>query len=451
MRRVAEPGGHVRRMPAWFPPAFVFGGFLLLLLGAFRDRLLPAADAEVAAVLASSTPVAAGGEPRTDGRMVFQASGWIEPDPLPVKATALIDGVVDTVHVREGDLVRKGDPLVSLIQDDAVLALDHARSEHQRLAAVREAHQAAIGSARRKLEAAVALVSSAAAIRDEAADQHERFKNLPARAVPESEVVSSRLRHARETAVLRATEANRAELEAELVRLDRETEVRNQEVAGAAVAVRRAELHLARTRIAAPSDGRVWRLLAAPGQKKILESDDPDSSTVAVLYDPAKLQVRVDVPLADAAGLRLGQTVRLRCGMLPDLVLRGEVTGIGGGADVQRNTLQAKVRMIETDERLRPDMLCRAEFLETGGQGETRASAGQAALWVPGRALAGAHVWVVDPESKRAQRRAVVVSDEARDGYRRVLDGLRAGEWVALQPDRLREGGRVNPKLMESP
>ena len=451
MRRSAETGGHVRRMPAWLLPALVFGGFLMLFLALFRDHILPAVDAEVAVVLASSGPAAAAGEPGGGGRLIFQASGWIEPDPLPVKATALIGGVVETVHLREGDVVRKGDPLVSLIQEDAELALEQARSELRRLEAVREAHHAAIDSARRKLEAAVALVTSAAAIRDEAADQHERFKNLPARAVSESDVVSSKLRHARESAVLRATEANRSEIEAELVRLEREIEVRNQEVAAAGVAVRRAELDLARTRIPAPSDGRVWRLLAAPGQKKILESDDPDSSTVAVIYDPAKLQVRVDVPLVDAANLQVGQPVRLRCGMLPDLVLRGEVTGIGGGADVQRNTLQAKVRMIETDERLRPDMLCRAEFLETGGQGETRASAGQAALWVPGRALAGSHVWVVDPESKRAQRRAVVVSSEARDGYRRVLDGLRAGEWVALQPDRLREGGRVNPKLMESP
>ena len=42
------------------------------------------------------------------------------------------------------------------------------------------------------------------------------------------------------------------------------------------------------------------------------------------------------------------------------------MTRIVGEADLQRNTLQAKVRVEDPDHRLRPDMLCRAEFLASG-------------------------------------------------------------------------------------
>src|SRR5690606_26056403 len=104
---------------------------------------------------------------------------------------------------------------------------------------------------------------------------------------------------------------------------------------------------------------RVLRLHAMPGQKRMLGMDDENSSTIAILYDPAKLQVRVDVPLADAAGLKIGQKVRIHCGLLPDREFQGEVTRISGEADLQRNTLQAKVRIVDPVEELRPEMLCR--------------------------------------------------------------------------------------------
>ena len=53
----------------------------------------------------------------------FQASGWIEPDPLPVKATALISGVVDEVFVLEGESVGEDDIIATLVDDDAELDL----------------------------------------------------------------------------------------------------------------------------------------------------------------------------------------------------------------------------------------------------------------------------------------------------------------------------------------
>ncbi|NIP97960.1 MAG: HlyD family secretion protein, partial [Akkermansiaceae bacterium] len=86
-------------------------------------------------------------------------------------------------------------------------------------------------------------------------------------------------------------------------------------------------------------DGIILHLHAAPGKKRMLTADDPTSALIVELYDPQKLQARIDVPLSEAAGLRVGQPVRLSTDLLPDARFNGEVTRIVGEADLQRNTL----------------------------------------------------------------------------------------------------------------
>ena len=443
LTRSAAPGAKPpHRMPAWLVPAAVLTGFALLFLALFRDRLLPAPTVETAPVLATpgdtETPAAATGD------LLFQASGWIEPDPLPVKATALVDGVIDAVHVLEGQQVAKGDPLATLVDADARLALAAAEQEHRMKVAARDAQVAAIASARKKYESARSIVEAARTLQEEAADQHARISELGEGAVAESEIVSARLRLNRERLQTLAAEAISGEAESEVARMELEAKVKDAEAEAAAVAVDQAKLALERTRILSPLDGRVLRLLAAPGQKKMLGMDDPDSSTIAILYQPDHLQVRVDVPLADAAGLSVGQPAKIRCSLLPDQVFSGEVTRITGEADLQRNTLQAKVRILDPVDQLRPEMLCRVEFF--GSSSGSGPSAGPLATWVPQAALTEGSAWVHDPDTNRVAMRAVQASTESRDGFVRVVDGLRPGERVVLSPQGLRDGQRVNPK-----
>lgn len=432
-----------RRMPAWLIPAAILTGFALLFLALFRDRLLPAPTVGTALVLATpggpETPASA-----ATGNLLFQASGWIEPDPLPVKATALVDGVIDAVHVLEGQQVAKGDPLATLVDADARLSLAAAEQEHRMKVAARDSQVAAIDSARKKHESAKAIVEAARTLQEEAADQNVRISELGDGAISQSEVVAARLRLDRERLQTLAAEAISGEAESEVARMELETKVKDAEAAAAAVAVDQAKLALQRTRILSPIDGRVLRLLASPGQKKMLLMDDADSSTIAILYQPDRLQVRVDVPLADAAGLSVGQSAKIRCSLLPDQVFAGEVTRITGEADLQRNTLQAKVRILDPADQLRPEMLCRVEFF--GNTAVSGQSAGSLATWIPQAALTDGAAWVFDPDSKRVAKRAVQASAESRDGFLRILGGLRPGERVVLSPQGLRDGQRVHSK-----
>lgn len=441
----------MRRFPAWLVPLALIGGFGLLFIGLFRDRLLPAPAVTAAVVLATPAGDTAPSPAGTPGALLFQASGWIEPDPLPVKATALIDGVVDTVQVLEGQLVHKGDPLATLVAADAELALAAAEQKHRTLVSVRAVHLASISAARKKLENVEAQCRAANTLERETDDRYRRVKDLKG-AVSAADIVSARLGYERALSGCEAARAMAGEAEAELQRLELDTETRDHEIAAARVEIDQARLALARTRIPAPIDGRILRLAAAPGQKKMLLMDDPDSSTIAILYQPDRLQVRVDVPLADAAGLSVGQSATIRCGLYPEKVFHGEVTRITGEADLQRNTLQAKVRIGDPVDQLRPEMLCRVEFFGNASSPPSSSSpaGGALATWVPQAAVSDGAAWTCDPESKRVTRRAVRVSTESRDGYIRILEGLRPGEWIVLSPQGLREGQRVNPSLSPS-
>jgi RND family efflux transporter MFP subunit len=219
-----------------------------------------------------------------------------------------------------------------------------------------------------------------------------------------------------------------------------------------------ARLALERTEIRSPMDGVVLRRFVEPGSKRGRALDDPNSAVIASLFDPVKLQVRVDVPLAEAGRLFVGQPARISTAMLPGQVFTGRVSRIVGEADLQRNTLQAKVEVHGPDPRMRPDVLCRVEFW--GGKGGTpRAgrpeAAGRQTLWIPEQALGDPSaseqdVWVVDPVSQRAEQRAVRLGHARRNGYRRVLDGLRPNETVVIQGgERLAPGHRITVQNTE--
>ncbi|MCF7734160.1 MAG: HlyD family efflux transporter periplasmic adaptor subunit [Akkermansiaceae bacterium] len=448
-----------KRRSTWLLPVAVLLGFAFLFLGLFRDRLIPARQVEVSPALAitgsapTATPPPAdppdAAPPTAAGPLLFQASGWIEPDPLPIKVTALTDGFIDQVHVLEGDSVKRNDPIVTLIDADARLTRDSAAAD----VAILDAGLAALGATSKatqhQQEAERAGLTSAQADATEAADRLQRIERTSSGSIPETERITARLENSRRQAAVRVSQALIEQSAEELQRIAHESTAMNARITAAKTKLAQAELDLERTRIKAPISGRVLRLLATPGQKKMSAGDDIDSATVAILYDPAKLQVRVDIPLADAAGLSVGQQVRIRCNLLPDHPFIGVVTRINGEADLQRNTLQAKVRIIDPSDQLRPEMLCRAEFLAPPTATAPSAAAGPAinalAIFVPDDAISDSAVWICDPDTSRVSRRPVVASAETRDGYRRLNSGVRPGEWIVRKPGNLGEGQRVNP------
>lgn len=427
-------------------PLAILAGFGLLFLILFRDRLLPATSVRVTpAIAVEEKATAASPAAAKSGRMLFQASGWIEPDPLPTRATALTDGVVEQVMVLEGQSVKKGDLLAILVDADAKLEVAEATAELEMAKAEFEAHCTDTQIILEQMEAEKAGQAADQANADEAAERLRRFEQAVSSAV-ELERINARFENARRQAALIARRAKITEMTHQLTKVAYEAAAMLAKIHVAEAALEKAQLALSRTKITAPSDSRVLRLTAAPGQKKMLIMEDEDSSTIAVLYDPAHLQVRVDVPLADAAGLSVGQKAKIRCNLLPDQVFEGEVTRITGEADLQRNTLQAKVRITAPDDRLRPEMLCRVEFLDTAiSHSAATGDATTVAVYIPDNALKDGTVWVCDPDTKRASRRQVT-SSGSREHLHRIEHGILPGEWVILDPSNLSENQRLRPQ-----
>jgi len=443
-----------RRTAVWLLPLAILLGFALLFALLFRDRLIPAKVVGVVPAVgieeaSVSAPVVKGAE----GALLFQASGWVEPDPLPIKATALTDGIVEEVHVLEGELVKKGDLLATLIGIDTRLERDAMAAKLADMKASFDAHCAGTQIAMQRMEAEKAMLAVAEANAEEAADKLRRYDRISEGAITADERLAVKLDHRRRLAEVDLAKARIAEIAEQLTRIAYEVLAIQERIKGAEIDLEKAELAHDRTRITAPADGRVLALKAAPGQKKMVGMDDMDSSTIAILYDPAHLQVRVYVPLADAAGLSVGQPAKIRCNLLPDEVFEGVVTRIEGAADIQRNTLQAKVRIENPSDKLRPEMLCRVEFHEAPKVSESSVATGGAtaiAVYVPATSIRDGSVWICDPDSLRAERREVSTSATA-ENLARIDSGVRPGEWVVAKPDGLSEGQRLKPLFNERP
>ncbi len=356
------------------------------------------------------------------------------------------------MEVLEGEAVKEGDLLATLIDDDARLNLQEAKQKHLSMEKRIVAHCAGLEIVAAEIAAAQRKIEALASVLDEARDNYSRISQLSEGAVSKQQLVQARLATERELAMLAEARAEIPRLETQRVQIGAEKETMSSTLSELSTAQERAQLNLDRTQIKASMDGIVLRLHAAPGKKRMLDMDDPFSAVIVELYDPNQLQARIDVPLNEAAALSAGQSVELVSELLPDRTFEGTVTRISGQADLQRNTLQAKVAITSPDLRLRPEMLVRAKFFalnykrngENANGSAAQGSSARLSIYVPEKALVSdSKVWVVSPDNT-AESRTVTLGTETRDGHRLVIEGLRSGESVILPPHAdLEDGTRI--------
>ncbi|NNE92858.1 MAG: efflux RND transporter periplasmic adaptor subunit [Verrucomicrobiales bacterium] len=445
-----------REIPTWLLPVVLIVGFVAVFLLLFGQRFLPAHPVKVATVLTvrSSTAEAKFSAPATGkadgkGELLFQASGWVEPDPYVIEVPVLVNGIVDTVSVLEGETVTKGQVLATLVDDDAKLNYDEATQELGTLQAQIDAHCHQIPALEAKVDGLKKSVEAEQARLSEMQDQYQRLKSLSGGSISEQQIISAKLKAQAQEAEVEKAKSMIPETEAalEIVRLERDA--MESRLSGIEIKQARAKLALDRHTIRSPMDGIILNLYAAPGKKRMVNMDDPKSAVIVELFDPAKLQARIDVPLSEAALIAVGQPVELTTDLLPNVTLNGTVTRITGQADIQRNTLQVKVTINEPDERLRPEMLVRGRFFgrpqtETDSAKPDSTAGGRLTLFIPENALTDDQsAWVVTSENQ-AEKRELQLGREVREDHIQVLEGLRSGEQVILPPhNELKPGLRV--------
>lgn len=472
-------------------PSSLLLGFLGLIGWSARTSLLPSRSVTVMPVLSAHTEVRQAGTP------LFQAAGWVEPRPTPIVVTALAEGVVERLLVVEGQAVKAGEPVATMIEADARLALEGAEAELRLREADLAKARAELTSARNRsnyplhlqaplaeAEAALAKVQTELAslpAKLAAAEARLRFARLDlegktaAKAALSQRVVDlaeSELETAIATVVELQSRKERLEAEAAALSTRRNTlkqqldlkieETRGVQTAEANVqaaealvrqarnAVDVARLRLERMVVRAPQDGRVLRLVARPGRRVsgLSPNSLEESSTIVTLYDPEMLQLRTDVPLDQVPRVRPGQPVKVETEAVPT-GLEGEVLFKTAFTDLQKNTLDVKVAIKDPPADLRPDMLARVTFLAAPEPSSDTKPSEQLRLLVPAPLVetseAGSRVWVADQVTGQARARTIKLGQQTAKGdLVEVLEGLTELDKIIVGGrEGLRDGVRI--------
>ena len=477
--------GAGRLLTRYVLPGSVIVGFVLLAGWMAWDLVFPAVDVTVVQLMTSQRAVTESGEP------VFQASGWIEPRPTSIRVAALAAGVVQRLLVVEDQLVEVGQSVAILVADDAILSLEAAEATLSLRQAEELDARAVLVAAEVRLAQPVHLVAPLGAAAGQLARVMTQLKSLPfEKRQADADLVVARIDHAgklaargvvaeieiaRAKAVLERAEATLEELvkrieslsderaawqqqvsalTTRLELLADETEARDQararlraatsRVAAAGVKVAEARLQLDRMTIIAPVTGRVYQLVAAPGSRigvGMTQMQGFDDSTVVTMYQPDRLQVRVDVRFSDLPQVVVNQPVQINNPALSK-PLSGRVLLVSSIADIQKNTLEIKVVIDEPPSLFKPDMLVDITFLSSGtgtgtgtGTGAGAESGVERSRHFLPRSLVrtdaeGSFVWLADQARGRVRRVAVTLGVRAPGGLVEVTGKLSLGSRV---------------------
>ena len=459
-------------------PIGIFVAFVSLFAWAARESFLSATSVTIMPVVVSRAEV------KQAGTALFQAAGWIEPRPTPVIASSLAPGVIESLLVVEGQQVKKGEPVATLIAADAKISLREAQAALQLREAELKRAEATLVAAQANLQQPTELQAALAEAEARLANTRLTLSNLPfqleaarsrrqfaaealARKEQVGEAVSGKVVReacaelAAATSAMNELEAREPTLQAELAALTRKHDalhkqlelmtnerravsVAEAEIAAALavaeqarLAVETAQLNLERMTVRAPIAGRILSLEARPGQRlsgnnRLTSANSPveqGASAVVGLYDPAMLQVRVDVRLEDVPQVQVGQPATIQTAALSQPIT-GTVLSVTTRADIQKNTLQVKVGIDAPPDVIKPEMLAKVTFVaapspvaeEVAGQSPLR-------IFVPQSLMASdggsASIWVADLTSRVAQLKPVEIGQSTPDGALvEVVSGL---------------------------
>lgn len=327
-----------------------------------------------------------------------------------------VPGRVSEITVDLGSRVRRGQLVARLDPTDFRLRVDQASAALQQ-ARVRLGLPPD-GTDDRVVAEQTALVRQARAVLDEAKLTRDRFGKLF-----QQELVAK--------AQVDAAEASYQVSDGRYQ--DAIEEVRNRQ---AILVQRRTELALARqaladTELQAPADGMIRDRRASVGE--FLAAGAP----VATLVKMHPLRLQLAVPERASADVRAGQQVRVSVDG-DSTVHTGRIVRLSPSIQEQNRTLTIEAEVPNPSGALRPGSFARAEIV---------IAADQPAVFVPTASIvvfAGIEKVLLVRDGKAEERR-VVTGRREKDRVE-IVEGLKAGEPIVVQPGNLTGGQAVAVK-----
>lgn len=382
-----------RRWQIWF--GVIVLAFIAAVVFIWQGGFTPATEVEMTSVV-SLMP--------SQADVVLTASGYVVAQRQAAVASKGT-GRLEYLGVEEGDRVKK---------DQVIARLEHSDVD------------AMLAQAHANLGVSKAGLTMAQAELGEAQLAYERYKALIADAlVSQADFDAAQARYHRAMAGVASAEAG---------------------IKAAEAAVRAAEVQVENTNIRAPFDGTVLTKNADVGEIVApFGSSSNARAAVVSIADMSSLEVEADVSESNIERIRAGQPCEVVLDAYPQVRYRAVVGKIVPTADRAKATVLTKVKFIERDDRVLPEMSAKVTFLA--------------------KALAGGMlsrpILVVSPSAilnRDGRKVAFVINDDKLiekevdiggtvGNNVEIRSGLSAGDRVALNPqEKFSSGMRIKIK-----
>ncbi len=374
-------------------------------------------------------------------RILLNAAGYIVPH-YKIQLTPKVIGKVAWIGVEKGDRVTKGQVVVRL--EDAEFQARHMQSEGNLASLRARLAELEAGSRPEEIALANANLQEVKAELENARVNLERVRKLVGEGVlAEQDADDAQARY--DSAQARVESLERTY---DLVRIGPRKEVIDAtrgQVRQAEGEMAYAQTMLDATLIRAPISGTILERNVEVGEfvTTSFVGERGAKGYVASLADLMDIQVELDISQDDFAKLGPRQRGVITTDAFPDRQYDGEIVEISPEADRQKATVQVKVRILEPDGYLRPEMNANVAFLSDAKPGLSQDS--KPLIVVPSSALRdGNSVFVLQGE--KAVRREVTVGTTGSDGIE-ITSGLTGGEDLILNPSaELADGNPVKLK-----
>ncbi|MBK5291545.1 MAG: efflux RND transporter periplasmic adaptor subunit [Acidobacteriia bacterium] len=426
--------------PSGWAVRWIIGGILLfLLLGAgstIYQRMNAAVEVEIQRVVNAASMGGAG------GRTILNATGYIIAHHK-IQLGSKVMGKVAWIGVEKGDKVREGQVIVRLEDDEYRAQLRQAKGN---LAALEARLQELLnGSRPEEIAVAKANLDQSRADLANAKVNLERIRKLTdAKVMSIQAFDDAKARHD-----IQAARVASLERTFDLVKIGPRQEQMDQvrgQIEQAKGQTAFYETTLSNTVIRAPVTGTILERAVEKGEFVTtgFVGERGAKGYVVSLADLNDLQVELDINQNDFAKLGAKQRAIVTTDAYPDKRYQGEIEEISPEANRQKATVQVKVKVMDPDEFLRPEMNASVAFVADEKQKAGQAAEARAVIFVPPGAVRDSAVFLL--LDGRAVRRPVKTSGITPQGMR-VEEGLMGGEDLILNPGaELKDGDKVRRK-----
>ena len=259
-----------------------------------------------------------------------QASGQVRPQ-TKVDVASDVSGKIVRLAVKEGQMVKAGDFLLQIDQEQPKAAVERA--------------EAVLASARAQLAQSQANLYQAQRSYDRTAQMKKTNPTL----VADEQVETLRT----------AVDVNKAVVESQKHAVDQAT-----------ASVSDAKSALSKTTLFAPMSGRVTRLVVEQGETAVPGTFNKDAATLLTISDMSVLETRIKVDETDVARVRLGDSAQVQIDAFPDTTFVGKVTKMSNSsvARAATTTYQAvdyevTIQLLNAPQETRPDFSATAKVI----------------------------------------------------------------------------------------